>query len=150
MTLRRIQKEISEMASNGDLGDQITAGPRGDDMYDWEATITGPEGTPYEGGTFFLSVALPKDYPFKPPVVKFITKIYHCNVGSAGNICMPVLKDQWATATTIAQILLQVRALISEPVPEDSPLSPDIAAEYLANRTQHDATARDWVEKYAK
>merc|ERR1712146_439008 len=55
-------------------------GPVGDDVFAWEASIKGPDGTPYEDGTFKLSVAFPPDFPFKPPSVKFATKMYHCNV----------------------------------------------------------------------
>ena len=34
----------------------------------------GPSGTPYEGGTFTVSVNVPQQYPLTPPQVKFVTK----------------------------------------------------------------------------
>ncbi|RYY87647.1 hypothetical protein EON63_03765 [archaeon] len=37
-------------------------------------TIKGPSDTPYVGGTFHVDINIPKDYPFSPPKMKFITK----------------------------------------------------------------------------
>jgi len=42
-----------------------------------ELLILGKKGTPYEDGMFFVDVCIPPDYPFKGPVMKFMTKIYH-------------------------------------------------------------------------
>lgn len=41
--------------------------------------ISGPEGTPYEGGIFVASLKFPKDYPLSPPVMKFTSPIFHPN-----------------------------------------------------------------------
>lgn len=50
--------------------------------------LTGPDGTAYEGGCFTLDMKFPSEYPFKPPTVKFETKIYHPNIKSdTGEIC---------------------------------------------------------------
>eukprot|EP00968_Pinguiococcus_pyrenoidosus_P022691 scaffold3340_cov255-Pinguiococcus_pyrenoidosus.AAC.11 len=68
------------------------------------ATIMGPEDSPYAGGVFFLHIAFPADYPFKPPKVHFTTKIYHCNINSNGGICLDILKDQWSPALTVSKV----------------------------------------------
>ena len=118
-------------------------------MYDWVATMRGPEGSPYEKGTFFLDIHFPNDYPFKPPKVTFRTRVYHCNVTSSGQICLDILKDQWSPALTISKVLLSIGSLLTDANPSD-PLVQSIATEYVHNREKHDQTAREWVQKYAQ
>ena len=80
-----------------------TAGPTEDDLFRWQATIVGPEGSPYEGGVFAVAIIFPPDYPFRPPRLKFTTKIYHCNISDHGDICLDILKDQWSPALTVSK-----------------------------------------------
>merc|ERR1712046_286584 len=108
----------------------ISAGPVDDDMFFWQATIVGPEESPYAGGTFFLNIQFPSDYPFKPPRVWFSTKIYHCNVDSNGAIKLELLSAEWSPASNILKVLSTLSSLMEDCDPSD-PLVPEIAALYL-------------------
>ena len=146
MALKRIQKELIDF--NKDPLSNISAGPTGSDLFQWQATIMGPSDSPYQGGVFFLNVHFPTDYPFKPPKCSFITKIYHPNINSNGSICLDILKDQWSPALTISKVLLSISSLLTDPNPDD-PLVPEIANIYKSDRAKYDATAREWTKKYA-
>ena len=126
-----------------------SAGPQNDsDIFKWQATIMGPDDSPYSGGVFFLSIEFSADYPFKPPRVMFITKIYHPNINSNGSICVDILKDNWSPAITVEKLLLSIVLLLCDPNPAD-PLVPDIANQYKNDRSKFDSTAREWTRKYA-
>ena len=147
MALKRIQKELIDLGRDPPVN--CSAGPTNEqDQFHWQATIMGPDDSPYTGGVFFLNIHLPPDYPFKPPKVTFTTKIYHANINSNGSICLDILKDQWSPALTISKVLLSISSLLTDPNPDD-PLVPEIANLYKTNRAQHDQTAREWTQRYA-
>lgn len=146
MSIGRIKKELEDLSADPLIN--VTAGPVGDDLFHWTATISGPVNTPYHGGLFFLDIQFPADYPFKPPKVKFITRIYHCNINSGGGICLDILKDQWSPALTISKVLLSICSLLDEPNPDD-PLVPEAADLYQNDREKYNRTAAVWVIQYA-
>ncbi|KAL3144175.1 Ubiquitin-conjugating enzyme E2 28 [Trebouxia sp. C0009 RCD-2024] len=146
MASKRIQKELQDLQR--DPPTSCSAGPSGDDLFHWQATIMGPGDSPYSGGVFFVMIHFPPDYPFKPPKVQFQTKVYHPNVNSQGSICLDILKEQWSPALTISKVLLSICSLLTDPNPDD-PLVPEIAHIYKTNRQKYEETSREWTRKYA-
>ena len=53
----------------------ISAGPIENNDLVWKAIIHGPQGSLFEDGVFNIILAFSEDYPFKPPHVRFISKI---------------------------------------------------------------------------
>jgi len=128
--------------------DNVSVDSKNGSLFEYEATIIGPIGTPYEGGIFKLSISITKDYPFKPPLVIFNTKIYHPNINSSGSICLDILKTNWTPALTISKILISICSLLSEPNPND-PLVPEIANLLKTNPEQYLKTAKEWTLIFA-
>jgi ubiquitin-conjugating enzyme E2 D len=146
MAQNRINKELLDLRNDPPLN--CSAGPLGDDIFHWQATITGPEDTPFSGGIFFLDIVFPTQYPFKPPKIYFKTKIYHPNINSNGGICLDILKDQWSPALTIAKTLLSICSLMGDPNPDD-PLVPEIANIFKKDINRYNRNALNWTAKYA-
>lgn len=80
--MRRIAKEIEEV--KGDSWSNVTLNPadNADDLTHLQGSFPGPPDTPYEGGKFVVDIRIPADYPFRPPQMKFTTRIWHPNVSS--------------------------------------------------------------------
>ncbi len=80
----RILKELKELQQLAEESTEqvVTAKIVGDDLKHWKGTIFGPKDTCYEGGVFKVNIEIPSDYPFKPPIMKFDTKIWHPNISS--------------------------------------------------------------------
>ena len=79
MSARRIQKEYETIIKdiNSNTLEGINISPYNEnDLYHCKASIKGKEGTPYEGGTFQIHIDMPRDYPFKPMNISFLTKFF--------------------------------------------------------------------------
>ncbi|KAI0989256.1 hypothetical protein GJ496_010501 [Pomphorhynchus laevis] len=147
MALKRLSKELIDLEK--DPPANCSAGPINEtDLLHWRATIMGPSDSAYSNGVFTLNIMFPTEYPFRPPSITFITKIFHPNINLNGSICLDILKSQWSPALTISKVLLSISSLLCDPNPDD-PLVPEIAQLYISNRREYERIARDWTRRYA-
>ncbi|CAO1618502.1 unnamed protein product [Parajaminaea phylloscopi] len=144
---KRITKELAELTKEPLPCIEVSVSDT--NVYQWSAVIQGPPDSPYQGGRFRLAMDFPVEYPFKGPRVRFLTKVFHPNVDDDGNLCVGLLKsDQWKPSTKASTILQSIQSLLAEPNPDDA-LVASIAEMYTKDRPQFDATAKEWVQKYA-
>eukprot|EP01114_Cavostelium_apophysatum_P014504 TRINITY_DN3783_c0_g1_i1.p1 TRINITY_DN3783_c0_g1~~TRINITY_DN3783_c0_g1_i1.p1 ORF type:complete len:151 (+),score=43.52 TRINITY_DN3783_c0_g1_i1:110-562(+) len=146
---KRLQKELKEFMDEPKPWCKAELA-KDDNLFAWKADLIGPDKSPYEKGVFKLDIEIPADYPFKPPKVKFATKIYHPNVKSDGNFCTDILTTEgWSPQLKIQQVLQTIYQLLSEP-DADHPLEADIAQQFKTDRNTFNKTAKEWTKKYAK
>jgi len=99
-----------------------------DNLFEWEVALFGPPRTLYEGGYFKAGMKFPHDYPYSPPSVKFLTKVWHPNVYENGDLCISILHppiddpqsgelpcERWNPTQNVRTILLSVISLLNEP-----------------------------------
>ncbi|KAG9254455.1 ubiquitin-conjugating enzyme/RWD-like protein [Emericellopsis atlantica] len=150
MSTKRLAKEHAELDANPPEGFTIRL-PPSQSLHTWHIIHRPPPESALHPGQFGLVLSLPPDYPFKPPTLKFVTRVYHPNVtdDSLGNVCLGILKSEnWKPSTKISAVLDAVRNLMIEPQPDD-PLEERIAEEYRRDRPAWEEKAKAYVAKYA-
>ncbi len=146
MLARRLTKELKELTENPI--NNCSASLINDDITKWNATIIGPEGTPYEGGVFKLQIVFPPTYPINPPQVYFKTKIFHCNI-NGDSICLDILKYNWSPVLSISKVLISICSLLNDPNP-DSPLNGLAGELYRNNREEYNREVKKYIRLYCK
>ncbi|KRG06521.1 ubiquitin-conjugating enzyme E2 R2 [Drosophila mojavensis] len=99
-----------------------------DNLFEWEVAIFGPPDTLYQGGYFKAHMKFPHDYPYSPPTIRFLTKVWHPNVYENGDLCISILHppvddpqsgelpcERWNPTQNVRTILLSVISLLNEP-----------------------------------
>ncbi|GMM30420.1 E2 ubiquitin-conjugating protein [Martiniozyma asiatica (nom. inval.)] len=144
---KRISKELEDVKR--DVQSKVTLILVDEDLTHLKGTFIGPPGTPYEGGLFEVDIKIPDEYPFKPPIMKFDTRVYHPNISSqTGAICLDILKDAWTPILTLKSSLISLQSLLQSPEPSD-PQDAMVAEVYVKNLDKFNETAKNWTRIYA-
>jgi len=139
-----LRKQLAELNKNPVEG--FSAGLIDDeDIFRWEVMIIGPPDTLYEGGFFKCHLYFPTEYPLRPPVLKFLTDIWHPNIEKDGKVCISILhepgddrfgyekaSERWLPIHTVETILISVISMLADPN-DESPANVDAAKEWREN-----------------
>ncbi|KAL7072101.1 hypothetical protein ACQ4LE_008777 [Meloidogyne hapla] len=145
---RRLQKELAEMRSNSSGTVRIAEVDEANLLH-WVLLLY-PDREPYNRGAFRVTVDFPTEYPFKPPRVTFVTKIYHPNVDDKGQVCLGIIQaENWKPATRTEQVINALVSLIAEPE-INHPLRADLAEEFQKDKKKFLKNAEDYTKKHAE
>lgn len=119
-------------------------------MKEFVVCFSGPNDSPYEGGTWAIRIAIPSTYPFSSPSVGFVNKIYHPNVDeSSGSVCLDVINQRWSSIFDLCHIFDHfLPQLLQEPNISD-PLNQAAAHHFGKDHSGYCAVVKDYINRYA-
>ncbi|XP_065065752.1 SUMO-conjugating enzyme UBC9-B-like [Rhopilema esculentum] len=119
-------------------------------MMQWECSIPGKKGTPWEGATYKLKITFKDDYPSTPPKCKFDPPLFHPNIYPSGTVCLSLLDEDkdWRPAVTIKQILLGIQDLLNDPNIRD-PAQAEAYSIFCQNRQEYEKRVRQQAKRFA-
>ncbi|QQP48562.1 Ubiquitin conjugating enzyme, partial [Caligus rogercresseyi] len=115
---RRLMRDFKRLQEDPPAG--VSGAPGENNIMVWNAVIFGPHDTPFEDGTFKLTMEFSEEYPNKPPLVKFLSKMFHPNIYADGGICLDILQNR--PTYDVSAILTSIQSLLSDPNPTHQPI----------------------------
>jgi len=141
---RRLMRDFKRLQEDPPAG--VSGAPGENNILLWNAVIFGPHDTPFEDGTFKLTMEFSEEYPNKPPTVKFLSKMFHPNIYADGGICLDILQNRWSPTYDVSAILTSIQSLLSDPNP-NSPANSMAAQLFKENRREYEKRVKACVEQ---
>ncbi|KAJ4879314.1 Ubiquitin-conjugating enzyme E2 1 [Raphanus sativus] len=141
---KRLMRDFKRLQQDPPPG--VIGAPRDNNIMHWDAVIFGPNDTPWDGGTFKLSLQFSEDYPNKPLRVRFVSRMFHPNILADGSIFLDILQDQWLPIYDVASILISIQSLLCDPN-TDSYANSEAARMYSESKREYNRRVRGVVEE---
>ncbi|XP_009631942.1 ubiquitin-conjugating enzyme E2 2-like isoform X1 [Nicotiana tabacum] len=141
---KRLMTDFKRLVHDPPLG--INGAPYGNNIMLWNAVIFGPDDTPWDGGTFKLTLQFTEDYPNRPPKVYFMSRMFHPNIYADGSISLDILQNEWRPIYDVAAILISIQSLLCDPN-TNSAANAEAAQLFSENKCEYNRRVHEIVEQ---
>ena len=99
---------------------EISKGDDGEEnLQKFTVTMRPNEDSYWHGGEYPFTFDVPESFPYEPPIVTCLTKIWHPNINLDGNVCLNILRKDWKPVLSINHIIFGLETLFLSPNPTD-------------------------------
>ncbi|CAK7209498.1 Ubiquitin-conjugating enzyme subunit [Sporothrix bragantina] len=131
-----------------------------DDLFRWRISlmVINPDSA-FHGGYFNGEIRFSTEYPYKPPVFRFIPTIFHPNVYPDGRLCISILHspgddalsgeqagERWSPLQGVESVMLSILLLLDNPE-INSPANVDASVMYRDHPVEYKARVTAAVER---
>ena len=117
--IKRMVKDVKDIIKKPLTDNGIIYSHSDENMLKGYAIIFGPPDTIYENGVYFFEFDFPKDYPFSPPKLTYLTNNgktrFNPNLYRNGKVCVSILNTWrgpgWTSCMTIRTVLITLTTL---------------------------------------
>jgi ubiquitin-protein ligase len=122
------------------------------DLTGWDLTITGREGTIWEGSVIRFSIVFPDGNFFAGPIVKCLDNIKHIHIYEKDNIvCLGLTnKETWVADTEIYLIPIEIEDLIHREPNLNSPANTPLSLLYQKDIEKYNEFIREQIKNLSK
>lgn len=107
---KRIMKELEKLKNNPVCNSTVTL----EEDEELIVILPGPKGSKYENTDYEISFKFPRDYPFKPPQMEFITPIDLPQVQANGRLdIFSLIGNNYTPALSVGQIIERIHFFMS-------------------------------------
>ncbi|KAL3898206.1 MAG: hypothetical protein SGCHY_002896 [Lobulomycetales sp.] len=115
---KRLRKELIELNKEGEstAKNPFIAYPLEDNLFEWHFSIKGPDEAGFQGGIYHGRISFPKDYPFTPPSLYFLTPNGRFEVNK--KICLSITNyhpEFWRPAWGVSSALVALIGFMPTP-----------------------------------
>ncbi|XP_050380629.1 ubiquitin-conjugating enzyme E2 2-like isoform X2 [Argentina anserina] len=149
LTRYRLFKELKRLLLDSPAGISVVP----PDFYNCDimlwSVIIAPHSldSPWEGGAFKLTLQFTEEYPLKPPLVRFVSQMFHPNISADGSMYFDNLQDRWPPINDVEDILKYIQFLICHPNPKYPANSEAFCMYFSENRLKYNRRVRIIVDQ---